>query len=98
MIGPIELLVILIILPALIAFVWALVDAIRRPESQYPNGSGKTLWVAGLIVSWLIGLGWIVGIAYLIVVRRAMGAVRSVPPGGPPAPTASSAPPPPPTA
>ena len=94
-IGWLEVIFLPLLLVFVGAFVWALVDAIRRPESQYPNGQGKTVWVVGLIVGWIVALGWLVGIAYLIVVRKKMGPVRSTPSGAPPL---SDAPPPPPQA
>ena len=72
-IGPIEVLFLLIIIVGL----WALVDAIRRPEDQFPGGKGRTAWLVGLVVSWLVGLGWLVGIFYLLRVRKVQGPVRS---------------------
>ena len=91
-IGGLELLLILIVVASLGAFIWALVDAIRRPQSQYPGGRGRTAWIAGLIVGWFFALWWLVAIAYLLGVRRPMGPIRLAPqgetPGSPPPPPA----------
>jgi hypothetical protein len=72
-IGPIELFIILFVL---IPYVWAIIDIIRRPVSQFPNGTGKTGWLVALIVGTFIGLGWLVAIVYLILVRMRQGPVR----------------------
>ena len=72
MIGPLELLILPVITGMWVVFIWALVDAIRRPESQYPNGRGKTAWIIGLVL-----LGWLIGIVYLIIVRKEQGPIRA---------------------
>jgi hypothetical protein len=89
-IGPAEVLLIAIMVGLfLIPTIWAIVDLIQRPAEQFPRfakagTSDKTGWIVALIVGWFIGLGWIVAIVYLIIVRRKMGPVRSGPaPGGP---------------
>jgi hypothetical protein len=90
-IGPAEYLFFPIVVGLfLIPAIYAIVDLIKRPPEQFPRfakagTSDKTGWIVALIVGWLIGLGWIVAIVYLIIVRRKMGPVRSGPaPGGPP--------------
>jgi hypothetical protein len=89
-IGPIEVLFLPIVGLFLIPTIWAIVDLIQRPAEQFPRfaktgTSDKTGWIVGLVVAWLIGLGWLVAIAYLIVVRKRMGPVRSGrAPGEPP--------------
>ena len=75
-IGPLELLILLVLAGLVVPFIWALIDAIRRPESQYPNGRGKTAWILGLVLGWTVALGWLVGIIYLINVRQKQGPIR----------------------
>ncbi len=53
-IGPIELFIILFVLTP---YVWAIIDMIRRPVSQFPNGTGKTAWLVALIVAVVAVLG-----------------------------------------
>ena len=90
-IGPVELLFLPIVVGLfLIPTIYAIVDLIKRPPEQFPRfakagTSDKTGWIAALVVGWLLGLGFLVAIAYLIIVRRRMGSVRPGPaPGGPP--------------
>ena len=40
--------------------IWALVDAIQR---------NQTGWWVGMLVGWLFGLGWLVALIYLLVIR-----------------------------
>jgi hypothetical protein len=80
-IGPIELFIILFVL---IPYVWAIIDIIHRPVSQFPNGTGKTGWLVALIVGTFIGLGWLIAIVYLILVRKRQGPVRPTGPESPP--------------
>ena len=84
-----ELLVILIIAIALVPTIWAIVDIVQRPADQFPRyataGDGdRKGWIIALIVGWILGLGWLVAIVYLLVVRAKMGPVAK--PESPPAP------------
>lgn len=82
-IGPIEIFILLVVIPLMVAFLWALIDAIRRPESQYPNGRGKLGWILALVLGWMVALGWLVGIIYLINVRQKQGPIRAERPESP---------------
>lgn len=80
-------------LVALVPIVWALVDVVRRPAWQYPV-SRKVLWVATLVIGWVVlwPLALAVALLHLLVVRRRLPAA-----GAPPiAPQVQVAPPPPP--
>jgi hypothetical protein len=89
-IGPVELLFFPIVVGLfLIPTIYAIVDLIKRPPEQFPRfakagTSDKTGWIVALVVGWLFGLGFLVAIAYLIVVRKKMGPVRSGPATGAP--------------
>ena len=70
--------------------IWAFVDAIQRPAEQFPRWtkagtSDKTVWIVGMVVAWVIGLGWVVAIVYLFVVRKKMGPIVWNQAGPPPA-------------
>lgn len=60
---------------ALIINGWSVVDVFRRSPDRVPKGT-RTTWVRALAVSTLLGLGPMVGLVYLVVVRRAGGAPR----------------------
>jgi len=81
-------LLVLIVIGGLGATVWAIVDLIQRPPEQFPRAiagkSDKTGWIIGLVVGWILGLGWLVAIVYLIVVRKKMGPVAKGPSTSPP--------------
>jgi hypothetical protein len=66
---------------ALVPIVWAVVDVVRRPPWQYPT-SRKVLWVATLVVGWVVlwPLALTVALVHLLVVRK-----RLPPPGPAPA-------------
>ena len=60
--------------------IWAVIDLIQRPQEQFPRytkagKSDKTSWIIVLVVAWFLGLGGIMAIVYLIVVRKKMGPV-----------------------
>jgi hypothetical protein len=84
--GPIELIVIVLVL---VPTIMAIADLVQRPPEQFPRyakagKSDKTGWIIALVVGWWIALGWLVAIVYLIVVRKKMGpVVKDV--SGPPA-------------
>jgi hypothetical protein len=88
-IGPLELLFVIVIGLFLIPTIYAIVDLIKRPPEQFPRfakagTSDKTGWIIALVVGWLLGVGFLVAVAYLIFVRRKMGPVRSGPATGAP--------------
>ncbi len=58
-------------LVALVPIVWAVVDVLRRPTWQYPT-SRKVLWVATLVVGWVVlwPLALLVALLHLLVVRK----------------------------
>lgn len=58
---------------AVFAFmVWMLVDAIRRPEEEFPSPGSKTGWTVALAVGLVLNvLGFAIAIAYFIIVYRA---------------------------
>jgi hypothetical protein len=88
-IGPLELLFVIVIGLFLIPTIYAIVDLIKRPPEQFPRfakagTSDKTGWIIALVVGWLLGVGFLVAVAYLILVPRKMGPVRSGPATGAP--------------
>ena len=68
-VGGGELMFLVFVLAFLGLWVWALVDAARRPETAFAWGS-KVGWIIALVVSWLFALGWLVAIVYLLGARR----------------------------
>jgi hypothetical protein len=79
----------------LVLWVWMLIDAIQRQESEYP-GQNKTLWIIMLVV-----FGYLAAIIYYFAVykKRKRGSGSSSGTGMPPAPPAPPmAPPAPPMA
>ncbi len=70
-IGPIELVIVLVVLVLLLVPIWAIVDAATRPDSQWAAASqSKTLWVV-LLVSGLFlpGVGFVLLVVYLASIR-----------------------------
>jgi hypothetical protein len=71
--GPSELTVVLaifLILLGLVGFVWALVDIANRPDAQWEAvAQSKNFWLAALLVSWVVCLGWMVPWVYLLAIR-----------------------------
>lgn len=63
------LLVLLLLLVGLVLQVLALVDAVRRPESDLAGRGGKTLWVALLAVTLVVPGGAVLALVYLAGVR-----------------------------
>ncbi|HEX3947916.1 MAG TPA: DUF2510 domain-containing protein [Acidimicrobiales bacterium] len=89
---------------ALVPIVWAIVDLLRRPASQFSSGR-KALWAVTLGVGWLLiwPLATALALSYLLIVRRRLPEVVRPPgtsPSSPPAPggisPAPPVPPPPP--
>lgn len=58
-------------LVALVPIVWAIVDVLRRPPWMFSSGR-KVLWVATLVIGWLIlwPMALISSLLYLFVFRR----------------------------
>ena len=88
--GAPELLIVLVLVFG-VAFLVGTVLAIVRAAQN-----GDTGWIIGIVVGWFFGLGWLVGIVYLLAVNpgrtgggRPSGGQGSPPPLGPP-PTASA--------
>jgi hypothetical protein len=73
--GPIELVIVLLILAVVALPVWAIVDAIIRPDSAWAAADqNKTLWVVMLIVgTFALGpVGLVLAIVYLASIRPKM--------------------------
>lgn len=86
-------------LVSLVPIVWAIVDVLRRPVWQFPNGR-KVLWVITLVVGWLVlwPMALLSSLLYLVVVRRRIPTVAAAPQiysavPSPPPPPPSSLPP-----
>lgn len=68
-IGLVGSLVVLVFLVGLAVQVMALLDAIRRPESDLASRGGKTLWVMLLALGLVLPGGFLLGLAYLLAIR-----------------------------
>ena len=64
----------------MVVWVWMLVDVIQRPDTAFPPGQEKILWVVLLLVAGVIG-----GAVYYFMVYRAIGPASAAAPGVPPA-------------
>jgi len=76
--------------------VWMLVDAVRRPETDFNPPQSRVWWIVGLalgIVVWWIGL--VASIAYFLLVRRPVSEGKPATQlfGGSGGPSAGAAPP-----
>ncbi len=60
-VGAPELLILLVLVALLVATFYGKYRAFT---------SGDTGWGIGILVAWLVGLGWLVGIIYLLTVDR----------------------------
>lgn len=56
--GAPELIILLLVIPFIALTVWAVIEAARN---------GDTGWLIGIIAGWLVGVGWIVALVYLII-------------------------------
>ncbi|HJP67038.1 MAG TPA: hypothetical protein VKA30_12130 [Actinomycetota bacterium] len=57
--------------------VWALIDAVSRPERQWEQaGRRKSAWVVALAVTWPFGVGFLVALAYFVTVRPRLSAAE----------------------
>jgi hypothetical protein len=55
----------------LVVPLWAVVDVLSRSAvAFYAAGSNKVAWVMVLLVATCLGVGWLLGGYYLIMVRR----------------------------
>jgi hypothetical protein len=82
-------LVLIVFLAFFIFWIIMLVDCIKRQENEFPGSTGntKTIWLAVLLVGWLIGFYWVAAIAYYFMVKKK--AVSSPPAAPPPPPTST---------
>ena len=70
--GPVELVVLVVLVPLLVLPVWAIIDAIVRPDSQWAAADqSKTLWVVVLVAgTFALGpVGLVLAIVYFVSVR-----------------------------
>ncbi len=50
---------------------WAVIDVLSRPAvAFYAAGSNKVAWAIVIVVASCLGVGWLLGGYYLIIVRR----------------------------
>ena len=78
--GPIEVVIILVVAAvALVLPIWAIVDAVSRPDAVWAaTGQNKTLWIVLIVVlTVLCGVGWIVALVYLLSIRPKLIAAQS---------------------
>ena len=69
------LVVLVIVFCALVVPIWAVVDAANRPAVDfYAAGSNKTAWIVVILVSWFLGLAFLLGGFYLLFTRRKLRA------------------------
>jgi hypothetical protein len=75
--GPIELLILLVALVSLIVPIWAIVDAARRPETQWAAaGQNRTRWLVFLTLGALLPVvGVVLLIVYLVSIRPQLNRV-----------------------
>jgi hypothetical protein len=81
MVGAIGIIVFVIALVGLVVPLWAVVDAISRPSPAFKAaGSSKGMWVALILVFWLLTglIGVVLAVVYLAAIRPR---VRAVTPG-----------------
>lgn len=101
--GPIFGIFAFLVIFGLAFMIWMLVDAIRRPDWQFPSPGAKTGWIAGLIIGFFfMPFGFVAALVYLLTVlipardRQAMPAWTApigAPSGAPPVPPPQHAPP-----
>ncbi len=77
---------------AMLAFnIWMLVDAIRRPESEYNPPAARLWWIIGLAVGLVFGtVGLVIAIVYFFAVRKPVVEGRTPPALFNPDPAATS--------
>ena len=75
-----ELVVITVGMASLVLSVWAMLDALRAHDRQWHAiGRNRLAWVAVIGISVLAGpIGGVVAAVYLIAVRPALAAARTV--------------------
>jgi len=70
--GPVELVVLVVAVPLLVLPIWAIVDAMARPDSQWAAADqSKTLWIVVLVVgTFALGpVGLVLAVVYFVSVR-----------------------------
>lgn len=65
--GSLLSIVVLVSLISLILWIWALVDLVKR---NFPHHGDKALWLAILIISFILGWGGLVALIYLVAGRH----------------------------
>jgi hypothetical protein len=78
--GPTELVLVLVIFLSYVIPIWAIIDAVRRPEPAFAAiGTSKTTQLLILILTALFCgiVGTIVSIVYLVGTRRQLAAVTA---------------------
>lgn len=78
--GPTELLIVLVILLTYVLPIWAIIDAVRRPEPAFAAiGTSKTTQLLILILTALLCgiVGTIVSIVYLVGTRKQLNAATA---------------------
>ncbi len=71
-------LLVVLVGPSLVVGVWAVIDALVRPDSDWMAADqNKTAWVIGLLVGPLVlfPLGIMVSLVYLVAIRSKLGRV-----------------------
>ncbi len=74
------LLVLVIALASLVVPIWALIDSISRPSGAFAAaGSSKGMWIALIVVSWLLTgiIGVVLAVVYLASIRPRVRAVMT---------------------
>jgi hypothetical protein len=74
------LLVLVIALASLVVPIWALIDSISRPSGAFTAaGSSKGMWIALIVVSWLLTgiIGVVLAVVYLASIRPRVRAVMT---------------------
>lgn len=80
MVGPDVVMGLGALLLGVVIPLWAIIDAASRPAvAFYAAGSNKVAWVAVLVVTFFLGLGFLLGGFYLLSTRRKVRAQTRTP-------------------